>query len=81
MTPLVTFLEQTRSILHTLAHHAQEIERIVGLKFQNSLGSVPRGTHYLTMLYHQVHGPDLNFLSLPQFDLVIGTKILLKCSV
>lgn len=57
MTPLVTFLEQTRSILHTLAYHAQEIESIVALKFNNSLGSMPRGTHYLTMLYHQVRVP------------------------
>lgn len=53
-TPLTSFLEQTRSILHTLAHHAQEIERIIRLKFDNSPGAMPRETHYLTMLYHQV---------------------------
>ncbi|EFY98027.2 Zn(II)2Cys6 transcription factor [Metarhizium robertsii ARSEF 23] len=52
-TPLTSFLEQTRSILHTLAHHAQEIERIIRLKFDNSPGAMPRETHYLTMLYHQ----------------------------
>ena len=53
-TPLVTFLEQTRAILHTLAHHAQEIERIITLKFQNSVDTMPRGTRYITLLYHQV---------------------------
>ncbi|KAI8669806.1 hypothetical protein NCS57_00796800 [Fusarium keratoplasticum] len=52
-TPLVTFLEQTRAILHTLAHHAQEIERIITLKFQNSVDTMPRGTRYITLLYHQ----------------------------
>ncbi|RSL74474.1 hypothetical protein CEP52_004905 [Fusarium oligoseptatum] len=52
-TPLVTFLEQTRAILHTLAHHAQEIEKIITLKFQNSVDTMPRGTRYITLLYHQ----------------------------
>ncbi|KAF4978258.1 hypothetical protein FZEAL_5364 [Fusarium zealandicum] len=52
-TPLGAFLEQTRSILHTLAHHAQEIERIIGLKFQNLVDTMPRGTRYITLLYHQ----------------------------
>ncbi|CAK7221442.1 hypothetical protein SBRCBS47491_004527 [Sporothrix bragantina] len=50
---LAAFLEQTRSILHTLAHHAQDIERIVGIKFQESAGSMPRDTQLLTLLYHQ----------------------------
>ncbi|KAI5925663.1 fungal-specific transcription factor domain-containing protein [Camillea tinctor] len=53
VTPLETFLEQTRSILHTLAHHAQEIEKIMRLKLQNCIGSLPRGICYLTLLYHQ----------------------------
>ncbi|KAF5003856.1 hypothetical protein FDECE_9621, partial [Fusarium decemcellulare] len=52
-TPLGTFLEQTRAILHTLAHHAQEIEKIILLKFQNSVDTMPRGTRYITLLYHQ----------------------------
>ncbi|KAJ4309921.1 hypothetical protein N0V84_011245 [Fusarium piperis] len=52
-TPLVTFLEQTRAILHTLAHHAQEIKKIITLKFQNSIDTMPRGTRYITLLYHQ----------------------------
>ncbi|KAI1394410.1 fungal-specific transcription factor domain-containing protein [Hypoxylon trugodes] len=52
ITPLATFLEQTRSILHTLAHQAQEIERIVCL-MQNSVGTMPRDTRHLTLMYHQ----------------------------
>ncbi|QKD46620.2 fungal-specific transcription factor domain-containing protein [Fusarium oxysporum Fo47] len=52
-TPLDQFLEQTKSILHTLAHHAQEIERIISLKFRNSVDTMPRGTKYITLLYHQ----------------------------
>ncbi|KAF5657455.1 hypothetical protein FHETE_10425 [Fusarium heterosporum] len=52
-TPLGQFLEQTKAILHTLAHHAQEIERIITLKFQNSVDTMPRGTKYITLLYHQ----------------------------
>lgn len=50
--PLGTFLEQTRSILHTLAHHAQEIEKIIRL-LQNSVGTMPRDTRHLTLMYHQ----------------------------
>ncbi|KAI1068495.1 hypothetical protein LB507_004286, partial [Fusarium sp. FIESC RH6] len=52
-TPLDQFLEQTRAILHTLAHHAQEIEKIISMKFQNSVDTMPRGTKYITLLYHQ----------------------------
>ncbi|KAF4949176.1 hypothetical protein FGADI_9093 [Fusarium gaditjirri] len=52
-TPLDQFLEQTKAILHTLAHHAQEIERIISLKFKNSVDTMPRGTKYITLLYHQ----------------------------
>ncbi|KAM5360787.1 hypothetical protein ACJZ2D_013533 [Fusarium nematophilum] len=52
-TPLGVFLEQTRSILHTLAHHAQEIERIIFLKFKDTVDTMPRGTRYITLLYHQ----------------------------
>ncbi|KAF4457430.1 hypothetical protein F53441_647 [Fusarium austroafricanum] len=52
-TPLGQFLEQTKAILHTLAHHAQEIERIISLKFRNSVDTMPRGTKYITLLYHQ----------------------------
>ncbi|OTB00947.1 hypothetical protein M426DRAFT_225408 [Hypoxylon sp. CI-4A] len=52
ITPLDAFLEQTRTILHTLAHHAQEIEKIISL-LQNSVGSMPRDTRHLTLMYHQ----------------------------
>lgn len=51
---LGTFLEQTRSILHTMAGYAQEIENIVQLKFPNSLDTMPRGTRHITLSYHQV---------------------------
>ncbi|OHW99443.1 zn 2cys6 transcription factor [Colletotrichum incanum] len=52
-TPLGEFLEATRSILHTLAGHAQEIERITRLKFQNSVDTMPKVTRGITLLYHQ----------------------------
>ncbi|KAM0230419.1 hypothetical protein ACHAPO_009183 [Fusarium lateritium] len=52
-TPLGQFLEQTKAILHTLAHHAQEIEKIISMKFRNSVDTMPRGTKYITLLYHQ----------------------------
>lgn len=53
-TQLGTFLEQTRSILHTMAGHAQDIEKIIRLKFQNSLDTMPKGTRHITLSYHQV---------------------------
>jgi proline utilization trans-activator len=54
-TPLGQFLEQTKAILRTLAHHAQEIERIISLKFKNNtVDTMPRGTKYIMLLYHQV---------------------------
>ncbi|OAQ58895.1 C6 transcription factor [Pochonia chlamydosporia 170] len=53
VTELAVFLEQTRSILHTLAHHAQEIEKIISIKFQKSAGTMPRDTRLLTLLYRQ----------------------------
>ncbi|PLB53595.1 Zn(II)2Cys6 transcription factor [Aspergillus steynii IBT 23096] len=52
-TALGTFLEKTRSILQTMAGHAQEIENIIHLKFQNSVDTMPRGTRHITLLYHQ----------------------------
>ncbi|KAL4907807.1 hypothetical protein BDW74DRAFT_189219 [Aspergillus multicolor] len=52
-TQLGTFLETTRSILHVLAGHAREIERIIQLKFQNSVDTMPKGTRHITLLYHQ----------------------------
>lgn len=47
-------MEQTRSILHTMAGYAQEIEKIIQLKFPNSMDSMPRGTRHITLSYHQV---------------------------
>lgn len=52
-THLATFLDKTRSILHTMAGHAREIETIIYLKFQNSVDTVPKGTRHVTLLYHQ----------------------------
>ncbi|KAH7136208.1 hypothetical protein EDB81DRAFT_949013 [Dactylonectria macrodidyma] len=52
-TSLATYLEQTRSTLSTLAHHAQEIEKIIRLKFQDSIDTMPKGTRHITLLYHQ----------------------------
>ncbi|KAF7595575.1 hypothetical protein BBP40_005610 [Aspergillus hancockii] len=52
-TELGTFLEKTRAILQTMAGHAQEIENIINLKFQNSVDTMPKGTRHITLLYHQ----------------------------
>ncbi|KAH9238184.1 hypothetical protein K456DRAFT_1747775 [Colletotrichum gloeosporioides 23] len=52
-TPLGKFLEETKSILHTLAGHAQKIEKITRVKFQNSVDTMPKGTRDITLLYHQ----------------------------
>ncbi|RAK73129.1 Zn(II)2Cys6 transcription factor [Aspergillus fijiensis CBS 313.89] len=52
-TQLGTFLDQTKSILQTLAGHAREIEKIIYRKFQNSIDTMPRGTRHITLLYHQ----------------------------
>ncbi|KAI1840695.1 hypothetical protein JX266_013102 [Neoarthrinium moseri] len=51
--PLGTFIEQTRSILHTLANHASELKRIISLSFHSSVGAVSRRTRYVFLLYHQ----------------------------
>lgn len=53
-TQLGVFLEMTRSILHTMAGHAQEIESIINLKSQNAVDTMPKGTRHVTLLYHQV---------------------------
>ncbi|KAG7049875.1 Zn(II)2Cys6 transcription factor [Colletotrichum scovillei] len=52
-TPLGEFLTSTKSILHALAGHAQEIEKITRFKFQNSVDAMPKGTRSITLLYHQ----------------------------
>ncbi|KAE8346229.1 hypothetical protein BDV24DRAFT_176278 [Aspergillus arachidicola] len=52
-TQLGTFLETTRSILHTMAGHAQEIESIIHTKVPSSVDTMPKGTRHITLLYHQ----------------------------
>lgn len=76
-TPLALFLEQIRSILQTLAHHAQEIERIIRLKFNSCPGAMPRETHYLTMLYHQVCPYESNTLRWP---ILISSEVRHRCN-
>ncbi|BAE65657.1 unnamed protein product [Aspergillus oryzae RIB40] len=43
----------TRSILHTLADHAQEVEKIIHVRFSNFVDTMPKGTRHVTLLYHQ----------------------------
>ncbi|KAJ5093546.1 hypothetical protein N7456_009407 [Penicillium angulare] len=52
-TSLGVFLDKTRSILHTLAGNAQEVENIIHLRFRNSVDTMPSGTRHITLLYHQ----------------------------
>lgn len=58
-TQLGAFLEMTRSILHTLADHAQEVEKIIHVRFSNFVDTMPKGTRHVTLLYHQVCLEDL----------------------
>jgi proline utilization trans-activator len=73
-TQLGTFLETTRSILHVLAGHAQEIESIIQIKFRNSVDTMPRGTRHITLLYHQVSHSLFQFFS-------VGFRDIDVCSV
>ncbi|OJJ33588.1 hypothetical protein ASPWEDRAFT_115897 [Aspergillus wentii DTO 134E9] len=52
-TQLGVFLDTTRSILHSLAGHAEEVERMVHSRFRNSVDRTPNGTRHITLLYHQ----------------------------
>ncbi|KAI5456598.1 Zn(II)2Cys6 transcription factor [Mariannaea sp. PMI_226] len=52
-TSLATYLEQMRSTLRTLAHHAQEIEKTTSLRLQDSADTMPKGTRHIALLYHQ----------------------------
>ncbi|RYP72060.1 hypothetical protein DL769_004547 [Monosporascus sp. CRB-8-3] len=54
-TQLGSFLESTRSILHTLAGHAQEFESIVQIDLPNLVETetMPRGERHITLLYHK----------------------------
>lgn len=53
-TQLNHFLESTRSVLHDLAGHAQEIEGIIQVNIQASVQAMSRGTRHVILLYHQV---------------------------
>ncbi|KAM0817413.1 putative Zn(II)2Cys6 transcription factor [Seiridium cardinale] len=52
-TPLGHFLESTRFVLHSLAGHAQEIEKIIHVNLHASVQAMSRGTRHITLLYHQ----------------------------
>ncbi|KAB8263078.1 hypothetical protein BDV32DRAFT_136151 [Aspergillus pseudonomiae] len=52
-TQVGSFLEMTRSTLQTLAGHAQEVEKIIHVRFSNSVDTMPKGTRHITLLYHQ----------------------------
>ncbi|KAL2848218.1 fungal-specific transcription factor domain-containing protein [Aspergillus pseudodeflectus] len=52
-TELGTFLDRTRSILQTMTAYAREIEDIVQSKNPSSIETMPKGTRYITLLYHQ----------------------------
>ncbi|KAB8261466.1 hypothetical protein BDV32DRAFT_158214 [Aspergillus pseudonomiae] len=76
-TQLGTFLETTRSILHTMAGHAQEIESIIHMKNENSVDTMPKGTRHITLLYHQLdHGEEdwQNFLAPTKSLISTGIK-------
>lgn len=53
-TELGSFLEKTRAILKTMTNYAREIEETVHPKTSNSVETMPKGTRYITLLYHQV---------------------------
>ncbi|KXH40273.1 hypothetical protein CSIM01_06450 [Colletotrichum simmondsii] len=80
-TPLGEFLTSTKSILHALAGHAQEIEKITRFKFQNSVDAMPKGTRSITLLYHQVGlsavGPFLRHSSRFQLTVKPPTEVFL----
>lgn len=44
--------------------HAREIEEIVHPKTSNSVETMPKGTRYITLLYHQVSMSPSNQLTL-----------------
>ncbi|KAJ5218535.1 uncharacterized protein N7498_000634 [Penicillium cinerascens] len=53
-TDLGTFLEKTRTILQTMPAYALEIEEIVyPANHTGSVETMPKGTRYITLLYHQ----------------------------
>ncbi|KAJ5337834.1 hypothetical protein N7452_004562 [Penicillium brevicompactum] len=67
-TELGIFLEKTRTILQTMTIYAREIENMVHPKSTTSVETMPKGTRYITLLYHQ----------LPQCVLVATRPLLLS---
>jgi hypothetical protein len=53
-TQLGQFLQSTRSILHSLAKHALEIEKFANINTENSVETMSRGTRHIALLYHKV---------------------------
>ncbi|KAL4930805.1 uncharacterized protein BDV17DRAFT_297406 [Aspergillus undulatus] len=53
-TKLGTFLEKARTLLQAMTTYAREIEEIVHPETSNSVETMPKGTRYITLLYHQV---------------------------
>ncbi|KAH7054394.1 Zn(II)2Cys6 transcription factor [Macrophomina phaseolina] len=52
-TRLSVFLERTRTVLHAMAGHAQEIESIFHERFRDSVEALPPPIRHITLLYHQ----------------------------
>ncbi|KAE8316587.1 fungal-specific transcription factor domain-containing protein [Aspergillus transmontanensis] len=52
-TQLGRFLEITRNILHAMAKHAEEIEKMMQISFQSSMDNVPQEMRHIILLYHQ----------------------------
>ena len=61
-TELGIFLEKTRTILQTMTIYAREIENMVHPKSTTSVETMPKGTRYITLLYHQVRAPRSAFM-------------------
>lgn len=53
-TQLGHFLESTKSILHELAGYAKDIENMININPQTSVGIMSRGTRHVILLYHGV---------------------------
>ncbi|KAF4431659.1 hypothetical protein CFRS1_v011199 [Colletotrichum fructicola] len=83
-TALGKFLEETKSILHTLAGHAQEIEKITRVKFQNSCVVIATRPLLLSALKQQLDHfgrglPDMEGFMAPLIPLMsTGIKSAVK---
>ena len=52
---LHVFLEKTRSILQMMTVYARDFEEVVSPQPSNLVETMPKGTRYITLLYHQVY--------------------------